>query len=102
MKLNFVVSNNCSNSKTENGVNNGQHKFQTNNIRYMFCQQKVMLRNIPVVIIGNSNIEQNIQYHRKIEKRKIQTVTLIAHQILHSSVYSKNPKRLNQDIQEKK
>lgn len=54
-----------------------------------------MLRNISVVIIGNSNIEKDIQQNGKTKQRKIHAVIFIAHGILYSSVNAKNPKRFD-------
>jgi hypothetical protein len=54
-----------------------------------------VLRNVFVVVIGYSQIEQNVQNHREIQERKIQTVTFIAHQILHRQVDSEYPERFD-------
>jgi hypothetical protein len=55
----------------------------------------VVLSNISVVEISNAEIENNIKKNRKIEDCKIKTVTLGAHQVIHLSVHTKNPKGLD-------
>jgi len=65
----------------------------------MFGQQKIVLGNVTVVVVGNSNIQQNIQQHRKIEQCKIKAVTLVSNSILNGSVNPKNPERLDQQVQ---
>lgn len=86
---------------TDRRIHQGQHKFQSNNIGKMLGQQKLMLGNIPVVVAGDTHIEQDVENHRKTEKRKIQPVALIAYQVLNCPVYPKNPEWLDQQIQEK-
>jgi len=95
MNLNFIVTDDKSNRQAENRINNGQHKLQPDYIRQMFGEQKIMLGNIPVVVIGNSHSEQDVENHGKIKQRKIKPVTLVAHQVLHGAVDPKNPKRLD-------
>lgn len=56
--------------------------------------------NIPVVVIGNTQIEENIQDHGKVEQRKIKTIVLVAYKVLYRAVNSKNPKGFNQQIEE--
>ena len=56
---------------------------------------------VPVVVVGNSNIKQDIQDHGKIEECKIQPVLGITNHILYSTIYSENPERLNQQVEEK-
>jgi hypothetical protein len=56
--------------------------------------------NIPVVIIGYTQIKQNIQNHGKIKQRKIEAVTLVAYKVLYCAVNSKNPEWFNQQIEE--
>jgi len=50
---------------------------------------------IPVIVIGDSQIEQDVENHGEIKQRKIKPVTLVAHKILHGPINPKNPKRLN-------
>ena len=59
----------------------------------MFGQKKIMLGNIAVVIIGNSQVEQNIQDHGKVKQGKIQTKALVANKVLYGAVNSENIKR---------
>ena len=54
-----------------------------------------MLGNVPVVVIGDSEIEQDIQEHGETEQRKVQSVTFVAHHILHREVDSEYPERFD-------
>ena len=57
MKLHFAIADDTSYNQAENCINNGQNKFQTNNIWKMLGQQEIISRNIPVIKIGDSNIK---------------------------------------------
>lgn len=67
----------------------------------MFWKEVVVLCNVTVVVVCNSYIEQNVQKHREVKQRKVKSVTLVANQVLNSTVNSKNPKWLYQQIEEK-
>ena len=67
----------------------------------MLVQQVVVLCNVPVVEIGDPEIEKNIEEKRKIEYRKIKTILAWSHDILHRAVDAKNPEGLNQQIKKK-
>lgn len=60
-----------------------------------------MLCNVAVVVIGNSNIEQNIKQHGEVEQCKIKTESFIANGVLNCPVNPKNPDWFYQQIQEK-
>jgi len=66
----------------------------------MFPDKKTVLGDVAIVKIGDPQVQQDIQDHRKIEKRKIKPVTLGTHHILHRTVNTQHPKRLYQQIQE--
>jgi hypothetical protein len=61
----------------------------------VFVEQLIVLGNVSVVEISNSQIEQDVEKGRKIEKRKIKTVRCISNCVLYSSVHTKNPERLD-------
>ena len=67
----------------------------------MFGQQKIVPGNVAIIVIGDSNVEQDVQNHGKIKQRKVKPVALIAHQILHRAINSKNPEWLYQKVEEK-
>ena len=101
MNLYLAVPDNCCQNKGENGVNNSKQKFQTNNVGEMFFQQKIVLGNITVVIVRDSDIEQNIQQQRKIEQCEIHSVSMVTHKVLYITVDTKNPERFNKQVQGK-
>ena len=68
----------------------------------MLVQQVVVLRNITVVIIGNSEIKQNIKQKREIKYCEIKAIFTRSSDILYGSVDAKYPERLNQQIKKKK
>jgi len=67
----------------------------------VFVEQLIVLGNISVIEISNSQIEQDVEEGREIEKGKIKSVGCISNCVLHRSVHTKNPERLDQQIQEK-
>jgi hypothetical protein len=60
-----------------------------------------MLGNIPVIKVGDTEVEKYIQDQRKIKKSKIQSKTLVAHRILYSEVDSEIPKWFYQKVEKK-
>ena len=68
MNLNIFVPDNKSCNCTNNGINAGKNKFQTDNVADVLFQQLMMLGNVFVVKVGNSKIKENIQDHRKAEQ----------------------------------
>lgn len=61
----------------------------------------LMLGNVFVVVIGDSKVQKNIEYHRKTEQGEIQSIAFMAHDVLHGAVNSKYPERFDQNIQKK-
>ena len=102
MNLKLPVPDNSSHHKSERSVNECKYQFQSDYVRKVFRKQKVVTGDVAVVVVGDAHIEQNIQQHRKVEKCKVEPVTFIAHSILNCSVDPKDPKRFDQQIQEKK
>lgn len=100
MKLDFAVPDKGCNRKAENRINYCQNQFQTYNIRQMLWKQKIVLRDVSVIVIGDAYIEQNVENHGKVEQREIQTIAFIAYQVLHCTVDSKNPEWFYQEVEE--
>jgi hypothetical protein len=67
----------------------------------MLFEQKVVLRNVFIVKTGDSNIEQNIEQKREIEKGEIHSIGFVAHKVLYGAVDTKNPKRLYEQVEGK-
>ncbi len=67
----------------------------------MLREQVLILSNILVVEIRNTEVEKNIQQERKIEQREVFTVCRIAHFILNIRFNHQYPERLDKQIQEK-
>lgn len=61
MNLNFAVADDGRSYKGKNRINNSKQKFQPDNVRQMFGQKKIVLGNVPVVVTGNSHIEEDVQ-----------------------------------------
>ena len=66
----------------------------------MLIQQMVVLCNIPVVEIGDSEIEQYIKKECKIENGKVKTIFTRTNGVLHRTIYPQYPERLYQQVQE--
>lgn len=66
----------------------------------MLVQQVGILCNIPVVEIGNSEIEKYIEKKREIEDGKIESEIFSTNHILHSPVDAENPERFDQQVKE--
>jgi hypothetical protein len=97
--LHLVVTNyKCTyNSKQE--INTTQNKLENNNAGQMLAQQMIILCNILIVEICNAKIKNNIQQKRKAENRVIKTIIFNAYNVLYSTVNTKNPEWLYQQIQ---
>jgi hypothetical protein len=67
----------------------------------VFVEKLVILGNIPVVKIGNPEIEKNIKKERKIKNCEIKTVLTRSYNILHGTVDAKNPEWLHQQVKKK-
>ena len=99
MKLNFVIAYDCGNDQAENSIHDGQHKFQSHYIGEMFGQKEVMLCNIPVVEVGDSDIQKDVEDHGKIEEGKIKAIALCSNHILNSTVDPQHPEGFDQQVQ---
>ncbi len=71
MKLDLVISDDGSDHQDEDGVYHCQHEFQPDDVGKMLFQQEGMLGNIPVVVIGNAQVEQDIEDHGEVEQGEI-------------------------------
>jgi hypothetical protein len=67
MELNIAVANNCAYRETYQGIKNGKDQFEPYDIGYMFFNQEHVLGNVPVVEIGDPDIQQDIKDHGEIE-----------------------------------
>lgn len=54
-----------------------------------------MARNIPVIEIGNTHIQNGVEDIGKIENSKIKSVVFRPDPVLYGNIYSQNPKRLD-------
>lgn len=57
-----------------------------------------MLCNIPVVEIGDSDIQQDVEDHGKIEEGKIKAITFSTNHILNSAVDTQHPEWFDQKV----
>ena len=65
----------------------------------MLVQKMVVLRDIPVVEIGNAKIKDDVEKEGEIENNKIKTITLGSDYILNVPVNSENKNRLDKKIE---
>jgi hypothetical protein len=61
----------------------------------MLVEQLLVLRNVPVVEIGDAEIQENIKKERKIQHFKVEPIIQGAHHVLNVPVDGKNPDRFN-------
>ena len=66
----------------------------------MLVQQLLVLGYVPVVEVGNSQVEQNIEKKGEIKNREVEPVIHITNNILDRSVYPEDPERFHQQVQE--
>jgi len=85
---------------THNEIENTKYQPECEDVGKVERQTAFVLRYVAVVVVGDAQIEQNIENEREIEQRKIKSVLLSAHNVLHSAVDSENPERLDQQVQE--
>jgi hypothetical protein len=67
----------------------------------MFLKQLVVLGNVSIIEIGDSKVEEYVEEEGKVENHEVKTVFTGSHGILNPSVDTENPKRFNQQIEEK-
>ena len=87
---------------TDEGDNtecSGQHQTQQNDTRKMLTQQVVVLRNILIVEVSNAEIEKDIEKEGKIKKCDVVAIYLCSYSNLNIPVNTKNPKRLDQQVE---
>jgi hypothetical protein len=94
-----VVTNNGCHYKNYQEINRRQNQSQHGYARKMLVQVVRVLCNIPVIEIGNSKIEKNIEQKCKIKDGKIKAIFSGRRDILNSTVDAKNPEWLNQQVQ---
>ena len=59
----------------------------------------VVLRDVPVVEIGDAEIEQDVEQEGEVKEGKIKSVFGGSYSILNYAVNPENPERFDQDIQ---
>jgi hypothetical protein len=67
----------------------------------MLVQELVVLGNVPVVEVGNAEIEKDIEKEGEIQEVKIETIIHDPRDDLNIPVNCKNPDRFDQKIQSK-
>lgn len=65
----------------------------------MLTQQVIILGNILIVEVGNTEIEKDIEKEGKIKERDVVTIDLCSYSNLNIPVNTKNPKRLDQQVE---
>jgi hypothetical protein len=65
--------------------------FKYHDCGKMLVQQLLVLRNIPVIEIGDAEIEEDIEKKRKIEHFKVESIIHRTHHVLNVPVDGKNP-----------
>jgi glycosyltransferase involved in cell wall biosynthesis len=65
----------------------------------MFLEQVVILCNVFVIEVGDSEIEQDVEQEREIEKHVILTVRRVARLVLHGGINLQYPERFDKKIQ---
>jgi len=86
LKLPTLIVNKKCRNKRNYKIHKAQSNSQSNNVGKIFAQQLTMLRNITIIVVGNSKIEQYIEQKRKIEQSKIKTIICRTYGVLHSEV----------------
>jgi hypothetical protein len=67
----------------------------------MLVEQLLVLRNVPVVEIGDAEIEQDIEKEGKIQNFKVEPIIEGSHHVLNIPVDSKNPDRFDEKVEQK-
>ena len=71
MNLNIFVSDNKCSNHAYKGIHTGKNKFKTDNVADVLFQQLMMLCNIFVVEVGDTQVKENIQDHRETEQWEV-------------------------------
>jgi hypothetical protein len=96
VELYLVISDDGSDDQAEDGINHRQHEFQPDDVGKMLFQQESMLRNVPVIIIGDPQVKQDIEDHGEVEQGEIESIFLGTDHVLDCPVDAQHPERLNQ------
>ncbi len=58
----------------------------------------LMLGYVPVIEIGDAKVKDYVEQEWKIENDEVHSIIFKPHLVLHSSIDTKNPKRLYQQV----
>jgi len=100
MDLHLVITDEGCGHQAKNGINDCKQHFDPNDVRKVFFDQKAVPGDIPAVEVGNSDIEEDVQDDRKIEKSEVKAIIFGSNHILNGSVNAQDPERLDQQVKE--
>jgi len=98
VKLDLPVTDEDSGYQAEYRIHHSQQKFKTDDVRKVLFYEETVLGNVPVVVIGDPEVKDDVENHGEIEKSKIQAIIFCPHHILNRAVDPQDPKRLNQQV----
>jgi len=81
-------------------IENAQYEPEREDVGKVERQSAHVLRDVSVVVVGDAQIEQDVENEREIEQRKVESILLGTHHVLHGAVDSENPERLDQQVKE--
>jgi len=84
--------------KSNHEIDYRQQKTHDQDTAEMLVQQLAVLCNVPVVEIGYSKIEQDIEEKGEIENCKVESEIFGTGNILHCSVDAEDPEWLDQQV----
>ena len=98
-QLGPVVIQDQRNDEGYENIEDRKHELHQDDPRKMLVQQMVVLGDIPVVEIGDPQVEKDIEKKGKIKDDGIEPVIRSTNGILYSQVNPKYPERLDQEVQ---
>ncbi len=95
--IGFIAQNNGW-AKNNQKISGAKEKLQDQNVRKIFIEQLIVLSDIPIIVILNPEVVDDLQEVGEVEKGEINAITFLPHRILHDPINPKQIKGFDQQI----
>jgi hypothetical protein len=93
-----IISYDNSGNYSDDDIDHSKYDLQTKQAGKVFCKKVIILSNVLIIEIGDSEIEDNCKQERKIENCKIDPVTGRPYLVLHFPFNTQNINGLDKQI----
>ena len=97
VQLHLVVACQKAPEETNQRINHGQSQTDAQNLSQMLWKQVVVACNVPIVVVGNAHVEQDVQRGRQAQQSIVKSKVIACYN-LHMPVDAQQPKRLDQHV----